>query len=119
MVFFTTFTPDNDICSAGGTGNLYSLYYLTGGAYSQSTIGTSPSGANMTISRSISLGNGLPSQMAVQIGAQGTGTAGGASSSGCTGHLTGYIQSSTGVLGQVCGNTALGPWSRLISWREL
>lgn len=119
MVFFTTFTPDNDICSAGGTGNLYSLYYLTGGAYSQSTIGTSPSGANMTISRSISLGNGLPSQMAVQIGAQGTGTAGGTSSSGCTGHLTGYIQSSTGVLGQVCGNTALGPWSRLISWREL
>jgi len=119
MVFFTTFTPDNDICSAGGNGNLYSLYYLTGGAYSQSTIGTSPVGTNENINRSIALGIGLPSQMAVQIGAQGTGVAGGASTAGCTGHLTGYIQSSTGVLGQFCGQTALGPWSRLISWRDL
>jgi type IV pilus assembly protein PilY1 len=119
MVFFTTFTPDDDICSAGGNGNLYSLYYLTGGAYSQSTIGTSPIGTNENINRSLSLGNGLPSQMAVQIGAEGTGVAGGASTAGCTGRLTGYIQSSTGVLGQFCGQTALGPWSRLISWREL
>jgi hypothetical protein len=61
----------------------------------------------------------LPSQMAVQIGSEGTGVSGGASTAGCTGRLTGYIQSSTGVLGQFCGQTALGPWSRLISWREL
>jgi type IV pilus assembly protein PilY1 len=118
-VFFTTFLPVTDLCTAAGTGNLYALYYLTGGAYTQSMIGTSPSGTTTTINRSLSLGTGLPSAMAVQIGAQGTGASGVASSAGCAGRLTGYIQASTGVLGQVCGQPALSLWSRLISWRDL
>jgi type IV pilus assembly protein PilY1 len=32
VVFFTTFKPNNDVCSHGGTSSLYALDYLTGGA---------------------------------------------------------------------------------------
>jgi hypothetical protein len=72
------------------------------------------------ISRSIALGTGMPSQMAVQIGSQGSGTSGtSGSGSGCAGRVTGYIQASTGVLGQVCGKPALSVYSRMISWRDL
>ena len=116
-VFFTTFIPVNDICIASGNGNLYALFYLTGSAYSQPTIGTTGEGA--TVAKTISLGTGLPSQMAVQIGAQGSGTSGLSSSSGCAGRVTGYIQASTGVLGQLCGQPAFSVWSRMISWRDL
>src|SRR3989449_10294187 len=116
-VFFTTFIPVNDICIASGNGNLYALFYLTGSAYSQATIGTSRRGA--TVAKTISLGTGLPSQMAVQIGAQGAGTSRLSSTSGCAGRVTGYIQASTGVLGQLCGQPAFSVWSRMISWRDL
>src|SRR3989441_7925983 len=53
-VFFTTFIPVNDICIASGNGNLYALFYLTGSAYSQATIGTS--GGGDTVAKSISWG---------------------------------------------------------------
>jgi type IV pilus assembly protein PilY1 len=116
-VFFTTFIPINDICTASGNGNLYALFYLTGSAYKQSTIGTTSGGAD--VAKSISLGTGLPSQMAVQIGAQGTGSSGSSSSAGCAGRVTGYIQASTGVLGSLCGTPALSVWSRMVSWRDM
>ena len=117
-VFFTTFIPINDFCIASGSGNLYALFYLTGSAYQQSSIGTTGVGGG-TVAKYISLGTGLPSQMAVQIGAQGTGTSGASSSTGCAGRVTGFIQASTGVLGSLCGTPALSVWSRLISWRDL
>lgn len=117
-VFFTTFIPTSDICQGIGTGQLYAVYYLTGGPYTASAIGTAASGSNTLVSKSISLGQGLPSQMAIQIGAQGSGTSGSASSSGCAGRLTGFIQAS-GALGQTCNAAALSFWSRMISWRDL
>ena len=118
-VFFTTFIPTSDICVAAGSGSLYALYYLTGTPYSSSTIGAS-GGTTNVITRSIALGTGLPSQMAVQIGSQGSGTSGsGGGGSGCAGRVTGYIQASTGVLGQVCGKPALSVYSRMVSWRDL
>ena len=118
-VFFTTFIPSTDICSGSGTGLLYAVYYLTGGPYTASAIGNVKTGPNTLTSKSLLLGQGLPSQMAIQIGAQGSGTSGSASSSGCAGRITGFIQSSTGVLGQTCGSSAGSVWSRLISWRDL
>ncbi len=119
-VFFTTFVPTTDICVAAGSGNLYALYYLTGSAYKESVIGTTPSGGTTTIKRSVALGTGLPSQMAVQIGAEGTGASGASGSgSGCAGRVTGFIQARTGVLGSVCGKPALSVWSRMLSWRDL
>jgi type IV pilus assembly protein PilY1 len=117
-VFFTTFTPTTDICTASGTGQLYGVFYLTGGPYTSSAVGEVASGSETLVKKAILLGQGLPSQMAIQVGAQGTGTAGGASSTGCAGRVTGFIQAG-GALGQLCGTPALSVWSRMISWRDL
>lgn len=116
MVFFTTFIPANDICVFSGNGYVYALFYRTGSAYKESVIGTYTSGSNVNVSRSLSLGVGLPSQMAVQIGSQGTGISGSTGGSGCAGRVTGFIQASTGALNQFCGKPAIAPWSRLLSW---
>ena len=118
-LFFTTFTPTSDICQASGTGQLYAVFYQTGGPYTSSAIGTTSVGGTTIVSKSISLGEGLPSQMAIQLGAAGGGTSGSSSSSGCAGRITGFIQASTGALGQVCGKSALQAWSRMLSWRDL
>jgi type IV pilus assembly protein PilY1 len=118
-VFITTFAPTTEICTASGTGQLYAVFYLTGGPYTSSAVGTAESGSQTLVKKALSLGQGLPSQMAIQIGAQGTGTSGAASSTGCAGRVTGFIQASTGVLGQNCGTPALSFWSRMISWRDL
>ena len=118
-LFFTTFTPVNDICIASGTGRLYAVFYQTGGPFKDSALGTTTVGSHSLVSKSVSLGEGLPSQAAIQLGAQGSGTSGAASSAGCAGRATIYIQSSTGVLGQNCGKTAKQAWSRMLSWRDL
>lgn len=118
-LFFTTFVPVPEICTASGNGFLYSLYYQTGGAYKEATLDTETVGDKKLAKKSISLGTGLPSQMAVQIGSQGTGASGTVSGSGCSGRITGFIQASTGVLGQTCGSAALSFYSRLLSWRDL
>jgi len=119
-VFFTTFIPTNDLCTAAGDGNLYALFFTTGSAYKESTIGVTKAGDKEISTRSISLGTGLPSQMAVQIGGKGTGGSGtSGSGAGCAGRVTGFIQASTGVLGQVCGKPALSFFSRMLAWRDL
>jgi type IV pilus assembly protein PilY1 len=117
-VFFTTFVPTNDICASTGQGNLYALYYKTGTAYKDSAIGTTPSGSDVLVNRSIALDVGLPSQMAIQIGTAGSGSLGSSSGAGSIGRVTGFIQSSSGVLGQLAIKTALSPWSRMLAWRD-
>ncbi|WP_447974853.1 pilus assembly protein [Nitrospira sp. Kam-Ns4a] len=120
IVFFTTFIPNTDICSASGNGNLYALFYLTGTAYKESVVGTQASGSITKVLRSISLGQGLPSQVQVHLGDQGTGSLGqagsGANPSGCTGRLYGLVQASNGVTNQFCGKSAATAWSRYLSW---
>lgn len=116
-VFFTTFVPSSDLCSSSGSGSLYALFYKTGSAYSESIIGTTPSGKNVVSLRSISLGSGLPSQMAVQIGAQGSGGDGsGGAGKGCQGRVMGFVQTSGGAVGQPCATPPSASWSRYISW---
>lgn len=117
IIYFPSFIPSTDICAASGTGNLYALFYLTGSAYKESVIGTTVVGSNTNVLRSMALGTaGLASQMAVHIGAQGSGTAGTTSSTGCAGRITGFMQSSTGTLSQFCTKPAYSSWSRYISW---
>ncbi|MDO8547517.1 MAG: hypothetical protein Q7R68_09180, partial [Nitrospirales bacterium] len=113
-LFFTSFTPVNDICTASGTGQLYAVFYQTGGPYKDSAVGTTTAGGKTLVKKRVSLGEGLPSQAAIQLGAQGSGTSGSSSSAGCSGRTTVYIQSSTGVLGQNCGKTAMQAWSRML-----
>jgi type IV pilus assembly protein PilY1 len=117
-IFFPTFIPNNDICSASGNGMLYALFYQTGSAYKESVIGTEQVGSNTNVKRSMSLGVGLASQMAVHIGAQGSGTAGSGSGSGSAGRVTLIGQSSTGVVTQVSASPALASWSRYVSWMD-
>jgi type IV pilus assembly protein PilY1 len=111
-VFLTSFIPKDDLCTAAGDGLLYALFYKTGSAYKEPIIGDA-SGVNI---KSMALGMGLPSQMAVQIGAQGDGASGATSGSGCAGRVTGYIQASDGSINKLCGKPALSSWSRYVSW---
>ena len=115
-VFFTSFIPTTDIRQASGavsgtvsgTAQLYAVFYLTGGPYPTSTFGTALPGSDAIASKSIALGKGVPSQLSVQIGAQGNGAAGTSSSSGCVSCVTGFYQTSMGVLVRSVG----GPHSR-------
>ncbi|HZS11193.1 MAG TPA: PilC/PilY family type IV pilus protein [Nitrospirales bacterium] len=115
IVFFPSFVPVDDLCESSGEGYLYALFYLTGSAYKDSVIGTDTVGNNTNVKRSTSLGEGLPSQMSVQIGVQGGDASGAGSGVGCQGQITLISQSSTGAASATCGKT-VQPWSRLISW---
>lgn len=115
-IFFPSFIPTSDICSASGNGTLYALFYQTGSAYKESVIGTTTTSGTTTVNRSISLGTGLASQMAVHIGAQGTGTAGSSGGAGSTGSVSLIGQSSTGATTKVAATPALISQSHYLSW---
>lgn len=62
-VFFTTFSPSGDICSYGGEGFLYVLYYLTGTAYKGAIIGTEEDQNRYRLA----LGSGMPSEPSIYL----------------------------------------------------
>ena len=105
-VFFTTFIPQTDICSYGGTSNLYSLYYKTGTAYKESTIGTTTSGSQTVVLKSTSLGYGMASSPAIHVGQEEGGTA------------KAFIQTSTGEIKEITYQLKLIR-SGVISWKEV
>lgn len=115
-LLFTTFVPSNDLCVVQGTGSLYALFYLTGSAYPDPLLGATASSTNMLNNKSVSLGTGLPSSVAVQLTRQGSGGLGGTTSSPCSGGLNAVIQGSTGEVHKVCGKPALSAWSRYLTW---
>ncbi len=112
IVFFPSFIPDNNLCSSSGSSNLYALYYRAGSAYTESIIGLTPSGSNQIVNRSMSLGVGLAAQMAIHLGSQGSGAAGG----GCQGGMGGFINTSSGNIAQTCAKTAASVRSRYVAW---
>lgn len=117
IAFFPSFIPDNTICAATGSSNLYALFYLTGSAYTESIIGTTASGSNQIVNRSMSLGTGLAAQMAIHLGSQGSGGAGGGSGGGgCQSGMGGFINTSSGNIAQTCANTAYSVRSRYVAW---
>ncbi|MEK7846873.1 MAG: hypothetical protein AAB257_07925, partial [Nitrospinota bacterium] len=105
-LLFTTFIPQSDICSYGGTSNLYSLYYKTGTAYKESTIGTTTSGSQTVVLKSTSLGYGMASSPAVHVGQEEGGTA------------KAFIQTSTGEIKEITYQLKLIR-SGVISWKEV
>lgn len=116
LVFFPTFEPENDICSASGSSFLYALYYKSGTAYKESVIGTVTQGSNTNVARRMAISDpGLASGVAVHMGAQGSGS-NGSGGGGCQGQLTANIQSSTGSVSQTCLRTAGVAWSYYVSW---
>lgn len=97
IVLFPTFIPSTDICVAAGNSNLYALYYKTGGAYTIPVLGVNGTGQ---ANRSISIGEGLASQVAVHLGAGGA---------------TGVIQTSDSSLHSI-GLNGLSSKSQYLSW---
>ncbi len=115
-VFFPTYVPTNDICAATGEGFLYALYYKSGTANKESVIGTTTSGGNTNVNRSIDMGAGLSSSIAIQVGGQGSGGGGTSGGQGCAGRVTAFTQTSTGALSQACTKPAEVSWSHYVSW---
>jgi type IV pilus assembly protein PilY1 len=99
-VLFPTFIPTSDICVAAGNSNLYALFYKTGSAYSEPIMGVDASGYSKT---NVSLGEGLASSVAIQMGAAPTGVAG-------------FYQTSGANIGKLTPTTPLSGWSEYISW---
>jgi len=99
-VLFPTFIPNTDICLALGDSNLYALFYRTGSAYAEPIIGVDAAGHSQ---RSTSLGQGLASSVAIQIGAAPTGVAG-------------FYQTSGATIGKITPKTPLSAWSEYVSW---
>ena len=72
IVFFPSFVPSADVCSASGDSRLYALYYMTGSAYSSPIVGTTAgTGGKEYVNRSMSLGAGLATEAVVHIGTGG------------------------------------------------
>jgi type IV pilus assembly protein PilY1 len=67
-VLFTTFVPTGDICSYGGYGNLYAMFYRTGTAHPESYLGDTL-GAHRLF---IGIGPGMPSEPALYVTADQT-----------------------------------------------
>ncbi|MEO0127077.1 MAG: PilC/PilY family type IV pilus protein [candidate division WOR-3 bacterium] len=67
-VLFTTFRPSAAVCSYGGEGKLYALYYRTGTAYKDPFLGVSGDTNRVFIS----LGPGMPSEPSLYITADQT-----------------------------------------------
>ncbi|TLY24116.1 MAG: hypothetical protein E6K64_07520 [Nitrospirae bacterium] len=120
-VFFTTFIPTTDICQSTGTGQLYAVYYLTGGPYTGSAIGSATSGSNTLTAKSLSLGQGLPTQMQVHVGGELPINPTGPTTAGdCAGaRVIGITQTSTGAAPITCVKPAQSFYSRMVSWRDL
>ncbi|HSN03584.1 MAG TPA: PilC/PilY family type IV pilus protein, partial [Nitrospira sp.] len=97
VVLFPTFIPTNDICVAAGESNLYGLYYKTGGPPLEPLFGVDASGNAI---RSVSLGEGVASKVAVHLGAGGA---------------SGFIQTSDSKVTNVAFN-GLSAKSEYVSW---
>lgn len=67
-VLFTTFTPGTNVCSYGGSGNLYALYYRTGTGYKEPFLGA----VGDTSRIYIPLGPGMPSEPSLYVTADQT-----------------------------------------------
>ncbi|MBI5183805.1 MAG: hypothetical protein HY999_05530, partial [Nitrospinae bacterium] len=129
IVLFTTFAPTSNICSYGGDGYLYALYYETGTAYMQSVIGTVTEAGKEVVLKKISLGPGIPSQVGLHIGTKETLGGGGGALGGldvsCGGpanssglKVTAFVQGSSGQITQQTIGPAINTNSRVITWRE-
>jgi type IV pilus assembly protein PilY1 len=123
VVFFPTFTPVNDICVSSGTSRLWALFYKTGSAYQEPIIGTTASGANQTMNRFGSLGEGLAFGIVVHMG---SGRDGGSPfgllinmSQGNFGDCASCGSSAGLPSSNIGANVAIDPRSRFFSWTNM
>ncbi len=106
-IFVSTFTPDRNICSFGGTSKLYGLFYLTGTPYKLSIFGKrgyTQVGNKKVFKSSISLGKGIASAEHFFESPKQKGK--------------GFIQTSTGEVVEVNEVLPLKVKSGVMLWRE-
>lgn len=118
IVFYPTYVPQDDICKSAGDGYLYGLFYQTGSASNEPVLGTYTSGSSAMSNTKVAIGEGtgLLSQMAIHIGAQGSGAGGaGTDGTGCQSGITGIMQSSAGLTNSICTNPG-SVTSRYVAW---
>ena len=114
IVYFPTFIPTNDICASSGTSYLYSLFYKTGSAYTESIIGTTPGASgNVNVSGKISLGEGLAFGGVTHIG---SGSDGGAPIKICNNTSTGTLLCTESNVAGGPNSGIPDPRSHFISW---
>jgi type IV pilus assembly protein PilY1 len=101
-LLFTTYIPNPDICSIGGDGKLYGLYFLTGTAHYKAILGKDPV-SNESI-KSVDTGKGMPSSLGMHVGIRAG--------------ATGFIQTSTGNILRAEVNPPLNFKSGTICWRQ-
>lgn len=110
-VFFTTFIPNGDECSAGGDSRLYKLFFETGTSYPEkldpnNPICSSPPCEVPTHGDEVA---GLPSAVGIHVGAKG---------GSCKGGVTGFVQQSTGAISGSCQKPPNPIRSGVKGWRD-
>ena len=104
LVMFSTFKPNTDICQYGGEGRIYGLYYETGTAYKQDVFSLHDPGIGTKLARSLDLGQGRPSGLAIHLGQQKGGKL--------------YIQQSTGTIEELVMKAPFRQKSGTVVWYE-
>ncbi len=104
LVMFSTFKPNTDICQYGGDGRIYGLYYETGTAYKRDVFSLFDPGFGSKLDRSLDLGQGRPSGLAIHLGQQKGGKL--------------YIQQSTGTIEELVMKAPFNPKSGSVLWYE-
>jgi type IV pilus assembly protein PilY1 len=97
-VLFTTFVPTADICSYGGEGNLWALYYRTGTAYIKPFL---EPGESIRHPEKVFLGPGVPSEPSLYVTADQANV---------------FIQASGAIVSPETGIPGL-PKSGIIIWK--
>jgi type IV pilus assembly protein PilY1 len=104
LAMFTSFRPNNDVCDSGGRGRLYGLYYETGTSYKKDIFSLADPPLGTTFKRSVDLGQGKPSSLAIHIGQEKGGKI--------------YVQQSTGTIQELLLNTPFRMKSGTVVWYE-
>ena len=101
---FTSFKPVDDVCRTGGDGRLYAVYYETGTPYRDGVFGLTNPTAGTALSRSLDIGEGRPSSLAIHVGEEKGGKM--------------YVQQSTGEIKEIEMKPPMSPKSGAVLWWE-
>ena len=104
LAMFTSFKPNEDICGFGGQGRLYAMYYETGTPYSRDVFSLGNPAMGTLLERSVTLGQGRPSSLAIHVGQEKGGKV--------------YVQQSTGTIEELVMRTPFGQKSGNVLWYE-
>ncbi len=104
LTMFTSFKPLDDVCKTGGDGRLYAVYFETGTPFSQDIFGFTEPLPGTALARSMNIGEGRPSSLAIHVGQEKGGKM--------------YVQQSTGEIKEIEMKPPINPKSGAVLWWE-